>query len=109
MHFRPLEMVAEALKNPWVATGRTLRFGEADWDGNDPASEWNEHELVPGESPVFRRLFAGKEGAGPKLDGEEEYLYVEDVTLASPRYGAVVPRDGMPALQPDKEKVRLQF
>ena len=72
-------MVAGGLKKPWAGPGRLLRFGEDVWASWNPSSEWSEHEVAAGDSPVFRRLFAGKARADTPDTDDEEYLFSEEV------------------------------
>ncbi len=100
-------MVAGALRNPWAATGRILRFGEDAWDGRDPSGEWDEHEIVAGASPVFRHLFAGKDAPESDAGDEGEFLYVEEV-LAPSRPAPKAKEAGMPKVQPDTGEVSFE-
>ncbi len=100
-------MVAGSLKKPWGTTGTSLRFGEDLWASGDPAAEWTEHELVPGDYPVFHRRFAGKDRADtPDLE-EGEYLCVEELC---PDNACMPPgpEQRMAAILPDFTEVRLR-
>ena len=101
-------MVAGALKNPWRFPGALLRFGEDLWAAKDPAAEWTEHEIVPGDSPVFHRRFAGKDKADTPDVDEGEYLCVEEpLPNRSQEEGG--PVEGIAGMAPDFGEVKPEF
>ncbi len=78
-------MVAGSLKKPWAGPAGLREFGDEYWCPGTGEDAWLEQEFCCGEFGGLREGFAGKDRAGKGSDDEEDFLYIEEIPVTSPR------------------------